>query len=256
MRSFPTGGKTVLRGRDHPRLGAYAVGRVGTSLAVGISAGATAKPSPALDANEDVGAAVKGARADLLVVADGHFGCEASELAVDHVLAALGEDPPPADLSDEQLVAIFFDAGVAVQRETTRVGVQHPDSRTTLAFALVADDAVQWAAIGDSCVVVAGNDGGARLDVPRSAYLGDRFGFTDVAATLTRGRCARSSIDCLVLATDGFVDCLVPDGVDVAAIVSGELGSARDAGQIAEALVTLALRQRAGDAVTIAVALT
>lgn len=253
-RSLPPNGTTVLRGRDHPRLGASAVAWDGTSLAVGISAGARAKPSPALDANEDVGAVVKGSRADLLVVADGHFGCEASELAVDHVLAAIGDEPPPATLSDEQLIAIFFDAGVAVQRETSRVGSLHPDSRTTLALALVADDAVQWAAIGDSCVVVAGNDGGARLDVPRSAYLGHRFGLTDIAAALTRGRRARSSVDCLVLATDGFVDCLVPEDLDVAAVVSDELGSARDPEQVVERLLALALDRDADDAVTIAVA--
>jgi serine/threonine protein phosphatase PrpC len=199
---------------------------------------------------------VRGTRADLLVVADGHFGREASELAVDHVLDAIGDDPPPADLSDDDLVTIFFDAGVTVQREISRPDCPHPDSRTTLALALVAEDAIQWAAIGDSCVVLASAAGGARLDVPRSAYLGYRFAVADVKAGLTRGRAAWNSGDCLVLATDGLVDAVAVEGPDVAAVVSRELGSAVDAARTAETLLRLALAEDADDAVTIVVAAT
>ena len=250
-------GKTVLRGRDHPQLGAKAVARVGSSLALAMSAGARAKALPLVDPNEDVGAVVRGSRADLLVVADGHFGREASELAVDHVLEAIGDDPPPTDLSDDELVTVFFDAGLNVQREISRPGCPHPDSRTTLALALVADDAVQWAALGDSCVVLATSDAGAaRLDVPRSAYLGYDFAFADVAAALTRGRAAWNSGDCLVLATDGLVDAVGVDGLDIATIVCRELGSGADAARTAERLLQLALARHADDAVTIAVAAT
>jgi serine/threonine protein phosphatase PrpC len=222
-----------------------------------MSAGARTKPRPALDPNEDVGAVVSGSRADLLVVADGHFGREASELAVDHVLDMIGDDPPPADLTDEELVDLFFDAGVAVHRETSRAGSPHPDSRTTLALALVAGDAVQWASLGDSCVVLATSEAGAtRVDVPRSAYLGYRFAPSDMAAALTRGRAAWNSGHCLVLATDGLVDAVGVDGLDIAAIVSRELGSGADAARTAERLLQLALAGQADDAVTIAVAAT
>lgn len=250
----PTNRNAVLRGRDHPRLGAQAAARIGSSLAVAMSAGAMAKEPPAVDPNEDAGAVVRGPRADLLVVADGHFGREASELAVDHVLEALGDEPPPADLSDEELVAVFFEAGVTVQRETGRASCLHPDSRTTLALALVADDSVQWASLGDSCLVLATTDGGDRLDVPRGAYLGYRFDFAEVAAALTRGRIAWNSGDCLVLATDGLVDAVGVNGLEVAAAVSGELGGDPDAGRMAERLLQLALDRRADDAVTVAVA--
>jgi serine/threonine protein phosphatase PrpC len=252
----PINGKTVLRGRDHPQLGAKAVARVGSSLALAMSAGARAKALPALDPNEDVAAIVHGSRADLLVVADGHFGREASELAVDHVLEAIGDDPPPADLSDDELVTVFFDAGVTVQREISRPDCPHPNSRTTLALALVSDGAVQWAALGDSCVVLATTAGGARLEVPRNAYLGYRFAFADVAAALTRGRAEWNSGDCLVLATDGLVDAVELDGLDIATVVSRELGSAADAARAAEVLLQLALAKDADDAVTIAVAAT
>ena len=252
----PMNRKTVLRGRDHPGLGAKTIARIGPSLAVAMTAGVRPKAPPAVDPNEDMGAVVRGPRADLLVVADGHFGREASELAVDHVLDAIGDDPPPADLTDDELVTVFFDAGVAVQRELGRPGCPHPESRTTLTLALVADDAVQWAAIGDSCVVLASTAGGARLDEPRNTYLGYRFSFTEVAAALTRGRAAWNSGNCLVLATDGLVDALAVGELDVAAVVSRELGSAADAARAAETLLHLAVAEEADDAVTIAVAAT
>lgn len=244
----------LLRGRDHTQLGACTVEHVGSSLAVGMSAGARAKARPAVDPNEDVGAVARGPRADLLVVADGHFGREASELVVDHVLGALGEDPPPADLAYEDLVALFFDAGVAVQRETSRAGCRHPHSRTTLALALVTDDSLQWAALGDSCIVLATEEGGARLDLPRNAYLGYRFDFADVATALTSGRTAWDSNDFLVLSTDGLVDAVRANGLELAAFVSSELRNTSDAPRAAGGLLQLAVAGHVDDAVTIAIA--
>ena len=240
----------LVRGGDHGRLGAYSVETVGTSVALGISAGAHAKPS--LDANEDAGAVVGGARADLLVVADGHFGGEASELAVDHVLAELGDDPPPADLDDARLVELFFDAGLAVQRGTTRAGVTHPNTRTTLAIALVTDATVQWASMGDSCVALATHESAARLDVPRSAYLGQRFALAEVAAALTRGRSPRGPADYVLVASDGLVDVLASDARDLVAAASSH-GGAADAALITETLLRLALERETRDAVTVAV---
>ena len=244
----------VLHGSDHRGVGEHTLATIGSSLAVATSAGAKPPSVPAVDGNEDVGAIVSGSRAELLIVADGHFGHEASELAVHHVLEALGDDPPPADLVDEELVALFFDAGVAVQHETGRFDCPHPNSRTTLALALVTDEIVQWAALGDSCVIIAAGQWGVRLDTPRSAYLGSRFHVTDIAAAMTRGRLARTVWDALVLATDGLVDALGVADKDLATTVQRELGSRVGAEQLADCLIQLALGHGAEDAVTIAVA--
>jgi serine/threonine protein phosphatase PrpC len=103
---------------------------------------------------------------------------------------------------------------------------------------------------------LASTAGGTRLDVPRNAYLGYRFAFADVAAALTRGRAAWNGGDCFVLATDGLVDAVGVDGLDIATVVSREVGSATDAARAAEALLQLALAEGADDAVTIAVAAT
>ena len=240
----------LVRGRDHRLLGAYSVETVGTSVALGISAGAHAKPS--MDANEDAGAVVRGARADLLVVADGHFGSEASELAVDHVLAELGDDPPAADLDDARLVELFFEVGFAVQRDSTRAGAPHPNARTTLALALVTDATVQWASMGDSCVALATHESAARLDIPRSAYLGQRFALADVAAALTRGRSPRGAADYVLVASDGLVDVLASDAHDLVAAAASH-GGAADAALITETLLRLALERETRDAVTVAV---
>jgi serine/threonine protein phosphatase PrpC len=252
-----TGGveRAIVRGHDHPALGTSSVTALAASLAIGISAGARAKTSPTAAPNEDAGAVARGSRADLLVVADGHFGTEASELVVDHVLRAIGEDPPPADLTDEDLVALFYAAGIAVQRETTRPGCPHPHSRSTLAIALVASDLVQWAAIGDSCVVVATGDGGTRLDAPRPAYLGHHFTAADVAGALSRGRTPRVSRTCVVLATDGLVQGLEEGGAEVAASVGTDARDAAAATDVAQALLGRALGNGVRDAVTVAVAL-
>jgi serine/threonine protein phosphatase PrpC len=220
-----------------------------------MSAGAVPRRA-VLDPNEDAGAVVRGSRADLLVVADGHRGAAASEVAVEQILEALGADPPPADLTGESLTALFFDAGIAVQRETTRAASRQPDSRTTLALALVTDETVQWASLGDSCVAYVTKDGASRLDVPRSAYLGYGLSVGDIAATTTHGLVARETFDCLVLTTDGLVDALSAEGLEVEDVVHEEFMRADDATQLADRLLRRAIEARVADAVTVAVAST
>jgi serine/threonine protein phosphatase PrpC len=239
----------VLRGRDHPRLGACEVAEIGEALAVGISAGAERGRA---QTNEDVGAVVAAIKTAVLVVADGHFGHEASEATVDEVLASLGPEPG-ADISDLELVELFFEAGVAVQRATTIVGCPHPDSRTTLALAVIDNSMVRWAAIGDSYVIVVSAAEGRRLDSPRRAYLGDRFDFGDVAGAMSMGRVARSEADHVVLATDGLADTLARVGADPAQVVAAER-EAVSAGGLTRQLLSLALRHGARDAITVAVA--
>ncbi len=251
-----TPGLALLRGRDYPELQACAVAELGTSLAVAMSAGAKKKQRAWIpDPNEDAGAVLEGHGAAALVVADAHFGHESSERAVDCVLEALGDDPPDASLSEAQLVKLFFDAGVAVQRETTRDHAPHPDTRTTLALALISSESLQWAAIGDSCVVVVREGDATRVDTPSAAFLGNRFTHADIAGILTRGRMGREDVQCVVCATDGLSDALSQDGLQIADAIASHVAGARSARQIAERLVSQALAYGIDDAVTVAVAL-
>jgi serine/threonine protein phosphatase PrpC len=251
---FVAGSAAVLQGRDHPRLGGVAVKSAAATLAVGMTAGAMPKFIPPTDPNEDAGAVVHGRRADLLVVADAHFGSEAAELALGHVLARLGDDPPPADLPADDLVALAFGAGVAIQRWAADPTCPNPGSATTLALALVTEDAVQWASFGDSCVVVTCGDEGKRLDTPERAYLGQSFELEEVQRLLTHGRHERRAGDCIVVATDGLADAIEPAWPTMASLVSAYVERSYGAAAIAESLIDLTLQREAADAVTVAVA--
>jgi serine/threonine protein phosphatase PrpC len=253
-RPFVAGDAAVLTGRDHPRLGAVAVKSASATLAVGMTAGAMPKFIPPVDPNEDAGAVVNGRRADLLVVADAHFGSQASELALGHVLTTLGDDPPPADLSADDLVALVFGAGVAVQLAARVPGSPNPESATTIALALVTEDAAQWASFGDSAVVVTCGDEGRRLDTSQRAYLGQAFEIDEVRELMTHGRYERRQGDCIVVGTDGLADAVAPEWSTMATLVSAYVERAYGAAAIAESLIDLALRRESADAVTIAVA--
>jgi serine/threonine protein phosphatase PrpC len=219
-----------------------------------MTAGALKKRIPPVEPNEDSGAIVGGSRADLLVVADAHFGALSSEIAVEHVLAAIGDDPPPADLSPAELVGLVFEAGVAVRRATTDPGCPTPESATTLAFALVTEHDVQWASFGDSCIVVTCADEGRRLDTSRGAYLGQAFDAGEVEELMSHGRYARRDGDCVIVATDGLADAIAPGWSTMAVLVSAYVERTYGAGAIVESLIELALQREAADAVTIAVA--
>lgn len=244
----------IVRGRDHPELGKVVVSELSRSLAVATSAGAVWKDPPAVDPNEDVAAVVEGDRAALVVAADGHYGREASEIAVDLVLAELGDDPPPADLDDEALVSLFFRANLAVQRETTRPNSPHRESATTLALALVADRVAQWASLGDSAVFTVAEGSCTRVDTPRGAYLGNRFTPSEIAQLVSRGRVELPATACVVLATDGITDPLPDPELEVARAVAAATMRAATAGDLARGLVRIALESGVADAATTAVA--
>lgn len=244
----------VLYGRDHGTLGEHAVASLGSSLAVCTSAGAVLKQGANTSRNEDVGAIAIGPERAVLVVADAHFGGKAAEIAVDVVLAALGSNLPPA-ISEDALVALFFDAGVAVQRGTSASGSAGSPSRTTLALAILDEDGVHWAALGDSCIVVLTDEGCERVDRPRNAYLGQQFDLAEIAATLVTGRCDREDARAIVLATDGLLAGLPEHDTTLADAVDAELRGDPSAPELAERLVTQALGRNAADAVTVTVGL-
>ena len=244
----------VLYGRDCSTLGAVLVESLGPDLAAGISAGAVEKRRPPVDANEDVCAIATSGHASLLAVADAHYGREAAEIAIEHVIAALaaetGQSGPPA----HDAITIIHDASVAVQRGVGRAGARNPDSRTTLAFARVYSGHVEWGAFGDSSVLVVSPRGTRRLDRPRPSYLGYWFTYGDVQALATSGVEPLAPGECVVLASDGFVDSLssgIGTPLELATAVVGE--GAGEAADLVRRLIEAALLRGAADAVSVAV---
>lgn len=198
----------VLWGTDHVEVGTTTVEAVDRAVAIGIARGWQPKPYPYLDPNEDVTAAAVGDRATLLVVADGHRGHEASRAAVTSVLRRFGQDPPPADLTDDELLDVFHAAGEAVQVATTGLRAPRGESRTTLVVALLSGDRLQWASMGDSSLFVAGNNTGVELTEDTRRFVGQPMSRREVAASLTRGVVEIDPRAWVILASDGYTDYL------------------------------------------------
>lgn len=242
----------VLWGRDEVEYGHVASDAPAPHVGLALTRGLHPKPYRWTDPNEDVVAAVVGARATLLVVADGHSGVEASEVAVRTVLDELGDDPPP-ELDDDSLVALFHRAGIAVVTAVRELPEAHRGSRTTLSVALVAGRRLCWAALGDSPVLVADGGRGQELThADQPAFVGTPMALPRVARHLQRGRGSLSNSAWVVVASDGFANFRL--GATTADSAAEVLADAEDAASAARALVEHACSAGAGDNVAAAVA--
>lgn len=222
--------------------------RVTDTVGLGIARGWRPKPYAYVDPNEDAVAATAGDSAQLLVVADGHNGHHASHVAVEHVAAALA-DPPPADLSDEQLVELVHEVDDRVAGIPRRSGAR---TRTTLVVALRTRDTVQWAGVGDSALLVVAAMQTRQLDTWTRWFCGDGVSSNVLQQTLARGRVPVPSRAWVVLATDGYTDYL-PVPRPPAEATRGFLRDVSEPDRAAEALLRQARRGGAGDNVGLAV---
>jgi serine/threonine protein phosphatase PrpC len=247
--SMPTSDRILLAGPDHETAGSIAVEQLGPHAAAGIARGWAPKPYAYLDPNEDMAAVVCGPRGTLLVVADGHSGREAPIAAVEAVLAHIDDDPPAADLSDDELVEVLEVANRAVLRRVMSLEPPRADSRTTLVVALVAGDAVQWAALGDSVAILAAPGRTRLLAAQPTRFVGQPGG---VARVATKGSTGAPHGAWVILATDGYSD-WAPDGGDLARATALWTAGARDAGTVVHRLLDKARAGGAGDNVAIAV---
>lgn len=239
--------QAVLWGKDHTALDELAVEAAGDRAAVAITRGRHKKAYQYTDPNEDAAVAIVGPRATLLAVADGHNGWPATEAAITTIVDALGDDPPPADVADEELVDLFHRAGHAILEVTGRPDAQHASSRTTLVVALVAGRRLQWASFGDSAVYAVSPAAATALARPQHRFVGYPMPRHAVDVFLERGTMHLTTGAWVVVASDGFVDFARPFPTD---LVAGDL----DAPAVARGLVLAACDGGAGDNVAVAVA--
>jgi len=235
----------ALRGPDHVEYGAVAVVDVGPGVALALTRGLHPKPYAWTDPNEDVVAAVVGARATLLVAADAHNGALSAEVAVDGLLRELGEDPPP-DLDDAELVELVDRLNRRVRIATSGGPAATERSRTTLALALVGPRGVRWASMGDSAVYTARGE----LTDGDHRFVGWPMATWQVDRALQRGRAPLESGDWVALVTDGFSNFTGPQAASVAARTVA--GTGPTAAEAARALVDRAFHGGAGDNVGVA----
>ena len=223
-------------------------------MAAGITRGWAPKPYRYLDPNEDVAAVIVGPRGTLLVVADGHSGHESSVVAVQHILDQLGDDPPPADLEDSQLVGLFDVANQAILDTSRGLPPPRGDSATTLVVVLVGEGRVQWASMGDSVAMLAAPGTTRTLAAPMRRFVGHPTAGS-LASFVSRGTADVDAGAWVVLATDGYSD-WAPTGGNLARATALWSAGSPDAATVVNRLMEKARVGGAGDNVAIVVAQT
>lgn len=244
----------TLHGRDHPDLGDVAVAPLGPLAALALTRGEHPKAYDHVDPNEDAAAIVLGPRAALLVVADGHNGADAAEVAVATVLRAVGSDPRPADLTDVELVDLMDQVNARVRGHAEQLRHPRSRSRTTLLVAWVADEGdrrrIEYAGIGDSALMVVVDGVGRELTRARNRFVGYEMSRYEVAGVLDRGTVTVPAASWVAAVTDGFTNFVGPAA---AADVTAELAaSATDAAALGTAMIARAGKLGAGDNIAVA----
>ena len=243
--------RIVLLGRDHEALAVVATRAVGHDAAVGLARGWRPKPYAYVDPNEDAAGCVVGRRARLLVVADGHNGHRASHAAVAAVMDLLGDDPPPADLTEDEMFA-------AVQLIEDRIALatddlDGPRSRTTLVVALRTPTQLQWFGAGDSALLVFERGPARRLPTRAPWFFGDDPGHHTLRRSLARGRIDLAPWAWVVAVTDGYTDYVPDELTPEAAVARALVDTAGGAERAVGALLDQARRGGAGDNVGVSV---
>ena len=241
--------RAVLLGRDHTGPGAMATMRADARTAVGIARGWRPKPYAYVDPNEDAVGVAAVSDVQLLVVADGHNGYRASHVALEAVLDTLAPTLPPADLDDDDLVGLVARADQAVIDAAPPFG---PRTRTTLVVALRTPDAVQWAGVGDSALLIVGRGVTSALPTQTRWFCGDGVTVSAMRDTLARGRAQVPAQAWVTAATDGYTDYL-PVPRPPAEATQTFLRNVTDPEQAAEALMRQARRGGAGDNVGVSI---
>lgn len=264
----------VLRGPEHTRIGDVATIAEG-QVAVALSRGGAAKTYSHKDPNEDAAGFAEAEGGVLLSLADGHGGSEASEKAIDHLLAEHAARWTALDAGDlrerwsEIAPAVLFETSCAIVGHTTRSGAT--SSRTALVLAVVRrhEGWMAWASMGDCHLFHVGESGEVVDLVDRDGGQTFFLGHPAETEQTLREKCVvgveeLSGTRALVLVSDGISEQGI--GVDVPETTVAEcadhalrapgapdlrpLGTARG---VVEASLEAHRRHRSGDNVACAV---
>lgn len=241
--------RLIVLGADHETSGATFTTPVGDGVALGIARGWRPKPYAYVDPNEDAVAAVVGAHAQMLVVADGHNGRQASHDAVRAVVDLLGEGPRPPALTVEGLVDVVasVDDRVSAVRVAGRVR-----SRTTLVIVLRSRAGLQWASVGDSAVLAVTAQRSQLLSSPTRWFVGDGLRREAMLRTLPTGTVDLPASASVLLATDGWTDYL-PRGMTPSSAAASAVAGADGPETVVREVLDQARRGGAGDNVGVVV---
>ena len=205
------------------------------NIALGISEGVTSKP------NEDcLGVSTSGDEI-LLAIADGHWGREASELAIDKTMEMFHLMPRPA--KENEIRARFYALFEQINQKLFEIATEHPGAlapETTLIVCQLrefeSNKYLYWSSFGDSYLFLLRDNKLIPLNTLNAYWLGmlsrmsetsltrqlklkGLFGestYIGVADGLETGIEKLQSGDMILLCTDGLIgsDQGVPDGVE------------------------------------------
>jgi serine/threonine protein phosphatase PrpC len=257
----------LLRGRDHTLLGGVAVLAEGR-VAIALSRGGAAKTYRHRDVNEDAALFAWSEHAQLLAVADGHWGSEGAALALDRIVTQ--HAPRWLGASAEGLAAHWPDEGPALAVDLGLALVRERVGRTTLSLCLVrpAEGWLLGLAVGDSHLFHVG-DGAvrelcARDASDRTVFLGDSGLEAAEVAAASRTACEPAPAGgALLLATDGLSEpgigvedpaAAAAESAAAAANARAELRPLEAARRLAEIALAAHRRQQSGDNVAVACA--
>jgi serine/threonine protein phosphatase PrpC len=254
----------LLRGSDNHVIGGVDAIAEG-SVAIAISQGGAVKRYEHTDPNEDVAAFATGAFGRLLVVADGHSGEDAAEIAVTETLRQVADRLSGSQAAivagwNARAAAILADAQRAILAGVARGA--RDTARTTLSIALVCPDAASlcYASIGDSHIFRIGPleavDVGVAPD-PHGDFLGrPESPPQSVCELAVIGVETLDGTRAVVLATDGLSERRIGVDLPEATVLecineqerqTDSLRPLETARWIAEAALAAHRRHRAGD---------
>jgi ADP-ribosylglycohydrolase/serine/threonine protein phosphatase PrpC len=237
----------VLWGDEHTSLGGRSVESPIPQVSIGLSAGIRKKSYAHTDPNEDAVAVSLTPDSTLVILADGHNGMASTRAAVSVVLERLGAVLAPAEISDQDLIDLWTEAGERVRADAKAAG--QPQSRTTLIVVLIAGGLARWAAMGDSMLATVSARGDVTMLSERhSWFVGYPMTGDEVDARLARGVAELSDGSWLLAASDGLTDFV--SGLKHT-LVDATAGRAR-AAAVVEQLIDAAFAGNAGDNVAIA----
>jgi serine/threonine protein phosphatase PrpC len=242
--------RVVLMGADHTALGESEDEAAGPDAAAAISRGARSKSYEYTDPNEDAVACVAWERSTLLIVVDGHNGYTATPLAMGSLLDSFaGRNEPPAR---EDFVEAFTDASRAIIAVTRTKGAEHPDSRVAATVALVHDQTLHWAAMGDAPLIVVSDGTARQVAGSKHVFLGwskERENHEQ----LESGSAGLEPGAWVIATSDGYID-FAGKSREEACNVTATLASRRSPPkELAMNLLQAAFEGGAGDNVSVAV---
>ena len=217
--------KIIIFGRDHESKGEiYTQSFLSPNVALGTSVGAIDKP------NEDAAGMAISLPKIVLGIADGHWGRDASELAISKAMSLLDQESTPSGEKETKIQVPLYDLFEQINTElfySAKSATATPETTLIVCQILESEPGklMFWASFGDSYLFLLRGEQLVQLNTLNPRWLGylskssenegtrsllvrapsDEIRFVGVAGGLQTGNKKLTSGDIIFLCTDGLV---------------------------------------------------